>query len=263
MAPLLGVGSISNPRFFFPEDSKISFKIDSAKKILKDFIDCCNFLSEEKTYLPSKESRDPHLFFNSNILSLIHASDNHEDTLGHSQSVASYTLLLTEALGIEDEEFLTDIVRGALLHDIGKIAVSKSILRKVGPLTAMEKEIIKDHPILGYVILEGFDFLRKAAQVVLFHHEHYDGRGYPYGLAAEEIPLEARIFSLADTLDAYTSDRAYRKGKTFDEAVREINKCRGSQFDPLIVDVFFSIPKEKWSQTKQEAQNLIPLPIVN
>lgn len=263
MAPLLNVSSISNLRFSFPEDRKISYKIDSAKKILKDVIDYCNLLSEEKSYLPGMKSKDSYLFFNSNLLSLIAASDNHEDTLGHSQSVASYTLLLTKALGIEDREFLTDIVRGALLHDIGKIAVSESILRKIDPLTAMEKEIIKDHPILGYVILEGFDFLRKAAQVVLFHHEHYDGRGYPYGLAGEEIPLEARIFSLADTLDAYTSDRAYRKGKTFDEAVREIDKCRGSQFDPLIVDVFFSIPKEKWSLTKEEAQNLIPLPIIN
>lgn len=201
--------------------------------------------------------------FNSNLFYLITASDNSEKILEHSQFVANYALLLTTALGIEDKNFLADIERGALLHDIGKIGVPEPILRKVGPLSAREKEIIKDHPLLGYEMIGSFDFLKKAAQIVLFHHEHYNGNGYPYGLAGEEIPLEARIFALADTLDAYTSDRSYRQGKSFEEALNEIKKYSGSQFDPLIVDVFVSIPEKKWLETKLETQISRRLPAIH
>ena len=141
-----------------------------------------------------------------------------------------------------------------MLHDIGKIGIPESILRKPGALTSVEREIIKDHPLIGYELIEEFEFLKKPAQVVLYHHESYDGLGYPYGLAADDIPLEARIFALADTLDAITSDRPYREAKSFEEAFKEIEKGRGSQFDPSVVDAFFSIPKEKWEGIKQETE---------
>ena len=194
--------------------------------------------------------------FNSHLLSFIRVSDHNGKSLGHSQCVANYALLLTTALGIEDKIFLAAIEKGALLHDIGKIGVPQSILRKVGPLTAQEKEIIKDHPRLGYEMIEGLEFLKRAAQVVLFHHEHYNGNGYPYGLAGKEIPLEARVFAVADALDACTSDRPYRKGKNFGEALIEITKHSGSQFDPLIVDTLLSIPADKWLETKFGMQAL-------
>ncbi len=190
------------------------------------------------------------LSLNSSLLYLIAASDGNEDTVGHSQLVARYTLLLTRAMGIDDWNFCRNIERGALLHDIGKIGIPESILRKPGPLTVQEREIVKEHPLVGYEMIEEFRFLSKASRIVLFHHENYDGQGYPYGLKREEIPLEARIFAIADTLDAITSDRPYRKGQSFQKAFDEIEKGRGTQFDPYIVDAFFSIPEEKWQLAK-------------
>jgi putative nucleotidyltransferase with HDIG domain len=193
-------------------------------------------------------------FLHSNLLYLISATDSSEAAAGHSQLVARYTLLLTKAMGIEDRAFLADIERGALLHDIGKIRLPESILTKAGPLTNKEREIIKEHPLLGYEMVEEFSFLHRASRVVLFHHESYDGRGYPYGLKGEEIPLEARIFAIADTLDAITSDRPYCKGQSFGVALDEIERVRGSQFDPMIVDAFFSVPEERWRQVKWEME---------
>jgi HD-GYP domain-containing protein (c-di-GMP phosphodiesterase class II) len=171
--------------------------------------------------------------------------------------------LLTKALGVEDKSFLINIERGALLHDIGKIGIPESILRKAGPLTKKEKEITQQHPLLGYEMIEEFDFLKRAALVVLFHHERYDGCGYPYGLAGEEIPLEARIFALADTLDAITSDRPYSRAKSFPEAYREVEKSQGSQFDPQLADVFLSIPVEKWQRIKAKTQISLPSLIIH
>jgi HD-GYP domain-containing protein (c-di-GMP phosphodiesterase class II) len=101
-------------------------------------------------------------------------------------------------------------------------------------------------------MVEEFQFLQKASRVILYHHESYDGQGYPYGLKGEEIPLEARIFAVADTLDAITSDRPYRRGKSFRVAFDEIERVRGTQFDPDVVDAFLSVPEEKWQQIKLE-----------
>lgn len=237
---------------YFPwplEPEKIR-KINSAKKMLKDLSRHYETIFKEHNPGLNENVIEKQIFLNSNLLYLIAATDGNEDTIGHSQLVASYTLMLTRAMGIEDKNYLVNVERGALLHDIGKIGIPESILRKPGSLTALEREIIKEHPLIGYEMIEEFEFLKKAAQVVLFHHESYDGSGYPYGLAGEEIPLEARIFALADTLDAITSDRPYREGRSFEEAFREIEKVRGGQFDPLIVDAFFSIPKEKWQKIK-------------
>ena len=203
------------------------------------------------------------LFFNSNLIHFIAATDANEDTVGHSQFVANYSLLLTRELGISDRRFLVDIERGALLHDIGKIGVPESILMKNGPLTTIEREIVKDHPLLGYKLIEEFSFLKQAALVVLCHHEHFDGTGYPYGLAGEDIPLEARIFALADTVDAITSDRPYRQGRSFDEAREEIEKHSGSQFDPQLVEAFLRIPEERWLRAKIETLRNLRLPTVH
>jgi len=232
-------------------------KVNSAKKMLKDLSRHYESIFKEHDYddnIPEKE-----IFLHSNILYLIAATDGNEDTLGHSQLVASYTLMLTKALRIEDKNCLINIERGALLHDIGKIGIPESILRKAGPLTALEREIVKEHPLIGYDLIEEFEFLKKVAQVVLFHHESYNGSGYPYGLAGDEIPLEARIFAAADTLDAITSDRPYRKGSDFDVAFCEIERGRGTQFDPVVVDTLFSIPLEKWEKIKRDTEESLRL----
>jgi putative nucleotidyltransferase with HDIG domain len=202
-------------------------------------------------------------FFSSNLLYLIAITDGNEDTLGHSQLVSKYSVLFARELGIEDQSFLVDLERGALLHDIGKIGVPEFVLRKEGALTQREREVVREHPLLGFEMIKGFDFLADAAHVILYHHERYDGTGYPFRLKGEEIPLGARIFALADTLDAITSDRPYRKGKNFDDALMEIKKGKDTQFDPLLTEVFLSVPREKWEEIKENHRASLPLSAVH
>lgn len=166
------------------------------------------------------------------------------ETEGHSERVAAYTMAMANRLKLSPTE-LADIERGALLHDIGKIGVPDSILYKPEPLTPQEWEIMKQHPAIGYRMCMKVDALRPAAPIVLHHHERWDGQGYPYGLAGEAIPLGARIFAIADTLDAMTSDRPYRKAMSFAEAREEIIRCAGTQFDPDMVKLFLEIPEEE------------------
>jgi putative nucleotidyltransferase with HDIG domain len=238
-------------------------KILLAKEAMQDLNLWYEHVFRDRDDLDEEDYAEKQIFFNSNLIHFIAATDDNEDTVGHSQFVASYTLLLSRELGIEDKKFLADIERGALLHDIGKIGIPESILRKKGPLTLFEREIIKDHPLLGFKLIEEFGFLQRAAQVVLYHHEQYNGLGYPYGLAGEQIPLEARIFSLADTVDAITSDRPYRQGRSFGEARREVERHSGSQFDPALVEVFLSIPETRWQKAKMETSRTLRLPTVH
>ncbi|NIM58787.1 MAG: HD domain-containing protein [Candidatus Aminicenantes bacterium] len=238
-------------------------KMSSARNILRHMDLHYGNIFKDQTSNIEEDIAEKQIFFNSSLLYLIAATDGNEDSIGHSKLVASYTTLLTKDLGIEDKGFLVNIQRGALLHDVGKIGIPEFILRKAMSLSDREKGILQEHPLLGYEMIEEFDFLKKAALVVLYHHERYDGSGYPFGLAGEEIPLEARIFALADTLDAITSDRPYRKGKSFEEALKEMEKCRGGQFDPALLDVFLSIPIEKWQDIKAETLASLRLPQVH
>jgi putative nucleotidyltransferase with HDIG domain len=230
-------------------------KISSVKNILRDICEQHRHSAYGDTLTSKRRLKEGCAFLHFDLLYLIAATDGNEDAYGHSQLVARYTRILTRALGIDDREFSVDIERGALLHDIGKIGIPESILRKAGPLTEKEREIIKEHPLLGYEMVEEFRSLHKASRVVLFHHERYDGSGYPYGLKGEEVPLEARIFSIADTLEAMTSDRPYRKGQSFRAAFDEIERFSGTQFDPHIVDAFLSVPEEIWRKAKYDTGN--------
>jgi putative nucleotidyltransferase with HDIG domain len=167
------------------------------------------------------------------------------ETQAHSQRVREYTLALARNLGLRHDD-LIHTGRGALLHDVGKIGVRDSILLKSGKLNKQEWVEMRKHPQIGYNILQSIEFLSPAAEIVLCHQERFDGKGYPNGLAGEDIPLGARIFAVVDTLDAMTSDRPYRKATSFETARKEIRACSGTQFDPHVVDVFLGMPPESW-----------------
>ncbi|MFP5277506.1 MAG: HD domain-containing phosphohydrolase [Acidobacteriota bacterium] len=173
------------------------------------------------------------------------------ETEGHSKRVTAYTIALARAMGIPPGE-IKIIARGAFLHDIGKMAIPDEILRKPGKLTAEEQEVMREHCARGYHMLRKIPFLAGAAEIVFCHQEHYDGTGYPSGLRGREIPIGARIFAVADTLDAITSDRPYRKARSFDAAREEILRCSGTQFDPAVVETFLKIPNELWQELRSE-----------
>jgi response regulator RpfG family c-di-GMP phosphodiesterase len=188
------------------------------------------------------------LSYEHTLTALVRALDAREKEIGsHSERVMNYTLLLAKAWGVAEPE-LSHMAKGTLLHDIGKIGVADCILLKEGALSKEEWDEMRRHPLVGYEILSGIKALKGAAEFVLSHHERYDGAGYPCGLKGEEIPLSARIFALADTLDAMTSDRPYRRALPFQAVVKEVDSCCGTQFDPEIVKFFLKIPKAEWEE---------------
>ncbi len=172
------------------------------------------------------------------------------ETGGHSERVADLTMAIAAEMGLEkDTDEWRNISWGALLHDVGKIAVPDSILRKPGALTDDEWFTMRSHAAAGYEILLKIDFLKTAAEIVLSHHERYDGGGYPRGLSGDEIPLGARIFSIADAFDAMTSDRTYRNALPAEQALAEVLRNSGSQFDPTAVRAFLSVYQKRFVGT--------------
>src|ERR1700677_888780 len=173
------------------------------------------------------------------------------ETEGHSKRVTAYTIALARGAGIPSQQ-IPVVARGAFLHDIGKMAIPDAILLKPSKLLTDEQKVMREHCARGYQMLRKIPFLQEAAEIVYAHQEHYDGSGYPRGLQGEQIPLGARIFAVADTLDAITSDRPYRKGTTFAAARLEIKRCSGTQFDPKVVAVYLSLPDQVWEDLRQE-----------
>lgn len=167
------------------------------------------------------------------------------ETEGHSERMITFSLRLGHELGLE-KEALRDLEFGTMLHDIGKINISDDILKKPERLDMSEWASMKRHPILGHEILQGIPFLEGASRIVAEHHECWDGSGYPSGLRGEEIAIGARILAVIDAFDAMISDRAYRKRQSYDEALSELEKFSGTQFDPIVVDAFKHIPQEDW-----------------
>ncbi len=187
---------------------------------------------------------------------MVRALDSRDtETQWHSWRVAKFTRRIAEAAGITGDE-LMNIEQGALLHDIGKIGVRDSILLKPGPLTPEEWVEMKKHPELGFRMIANIPYLKDAAQIVYQHQERYDGRGYPRGLKGEEITIGARIFVIADTMDAITSDRPYRKGSPLEVALAEIERLAGTQFDPGLVKVFLALPPSEWVQIRTDVNHL-------
>ncbi len=170
----------------------------------------------------------------------------------HAERVAAYGIEIARVLGMEGLD-RPEVEFGFLLHDIGKVAVPDAILYKPGLLTGEERALMARHPVVGADILDGIEFLADAARVVRNHHERWDGSGYPDGLRGEEIPLVARVFAVADVLDALTTDRPYRRGLPLEEARAMIVEASGSHFDPAVVTAFQSISDERLRQIGREA----------
>jgi HD-GYP domain-containing protein (c-di-GMP phosphodiesterase class II) len=161
----------------------------------------------------------------------------------HAERVAAYGLELTTRIE-PDLAGEPEIEFGYLLHDVGKVAIPDGILHKPEPLSDAERALMRRHPVIGWEILRGIPFLEGASEIVLYHHERWDGSGYPEGLEGEAIPLAARIFAVADALDAITTDRPYRPAAPLADARRSISSGAGTQFDPRVVEAFEEIPDE-------------------
>jgi putative nucleotidyltransferase with HDIG domain len=176
------------------------------------------------------------------------------ETEGHSKRVTGFSICIAREMGL-GHEMLKHLARGAFLHDIGKMAIPDAILRKPNKLTDEERQVMQAHSYFGYRILRKIPFLTEAAEIVYAHQEHWDGTGYPRRLKGDEIPLGARIFAVADTLDAITSDRPYRAAGSLDKARQEISAWADKQFDPDVVEAFLRIPDETWNQLREEITN--------
>ena len=186
--------------------------------------------------------------YKATVLALANAVEARDAYTGkHAERVAAYGLRIAHAAGIEVDP---QVEFGFLLHDVGKVAVPDAILFKPGPLTAEERALMVKHPQIGSEILRHIDFLDDAKTVVLHHHERWDGDGYPHGLSGEAIPLHARVFAIADALDALTTDRPYRPACAWQQARREITSEAGAQFDPAIVAAYETLPDEAFARIR-------------
>ena len=189
------------------------------------------------TFSAALEARDPYL-------------------RGHSARVTTFAESLARLLGWAGERL--EVLRlGGSLHDVGKISINATVLRKAGPLTAEEREQIRRHPITGARLVECFDDFAAALPYVLHHHERWDGTGYPHGLEGRKIPFEARLLGVVDAFDAMTSRRAYRPALTIEQALGELTRCAGSQFDPELAAAFV----EGWVSGEIEAERPLRLAI--
>jgi HD-GYP domain-containing protein (c-di-GMP phosphodiesterase class II) len=192
----------------------------------------------EKSFAQIPVEEDEDIIANRNLLHFFGRvlDAKHSYTEGHSQRVSYFSVIIALALGLPDEK-VRKIELAAFLHDIGKVGIPKSILDKRGPLTPEEFEIIRKHASLSYEIVKGISAFEKLAYIVGADQEHWDGSGYPEGLKKEEIPIESRIIFIADAFDAMTSNRSYRKAISVEDAINELKKSAGREFDPEIVNI--------------------------
>ena len=189
-----------------------------------------------------ERARELRRSYRATVLALANAVEARDAYTGeHAQRVAAYGLRIAHAAGIEVDP---QVEFGFLLHDIGKLSVPDALLFKPGPLTEEERALVRRHPEAGAEILHHIEFLDEAKTVVRHHHERWDGDGYPDGLAGEAIPLQARVFAVADTLDALTSARPYRPAISFADARQLITGEAGTQFDPAVVSAYGTLPDE-------------------
>ena len=235
---ILGVLNVSkvSPYKFSEEDKKLLFNLATL---------AANAIERTKLYEDLKDSyqelEETYMSVIASLSKAFEAKDRYHK--GHMEKVAKYAMAI--ALELDPKLLLDDSLRlGAMFHDLGKIAVPDEILHKPSKLTDEEYEVIKIHPEAGEIILKPLKFLQKVAKIVRHHQERWDGKGYPDGLKGEEIPLESRIVAVADAFDAMTSNRPYRKAMPVEDAVQEILRNSGTQFDPKVVRAFYSAYKK-------------------
>jgi len=181
-------------------------------------------------------------------------------TAGHSRRVCGYSLEIARTAGLSNSQ-MRSLSRGAYLHDIGKLGIPDHVLLKPGPLTDDEWKLMKQHVQIGFEFVKDITFLADAAEIILNHHERHNGGGYPRGLRGDQIPIGARIFAVADTLDAITSERPYQRASSFASAHLIIRRMSGSHFDPQIADVFLAIPEDTWSAIAGGQRQVTELPV--
>ena len=190
--------------------------------------------------------------YHSTLVALSKALDSRDaDSDGHSLRVTVYARRLAQQIGLSEIEIRT-LERGVLLHDIGKIGIPDELLRKPGQLSHSEWLLMQKHPEIGYRILSSIKFLKEAAQLVLHHHEQYDGNGYPQRLNGTQINLGARVFSIADALDDLTINRPFQAAISFEDAIRKIKEMSGSHLDPALVNEFLKVPVAEWKALRQD-----------
>jgi len=203
-------------------------------------------LVAERTAELDKALEEVENSYRSTLKALVQALETRDfETHGHSERVVTFSLRLGYEMGL-DKATMRDLELGALLHDIGKIGVPDAVLRKPAKLNEEEWAKMRLHPQHGQKILRNIPFLEGASRIVAQHHERWDGEGYPFGIRGEDIDIGARIFAVVDAFDAMVSDRVYRRGCSYEDAVKELERCAGTQFDPMIVQAFKAIPKEDW-----------------
>ncbi len=200
----------------FGQQRVMELELDQARSTLEE-----TYMATLETLASAVDARDP-------------------NTYGHCRRVAELASMLGRETGMSQSELQT-LVRAALLHDIGKLGVPDSTLWKTTPLTQEDSAALREHPDAGYRMLAGLRFLGEGLEAIRYHHERYDGNGYPFGLAGKEIPLMARILAVADAYDAITSDRPYRLGRPKTQGIQEIVRCSGTHFDPEVVTVFLRL----------------------
>ena len=213
-----------------------------------------NFFEQQKKHLDDLESANDNTLF-----VLASALDVREENTGsHSRRVAGYAIRLAQEMGIDDRDSLDVIWKGALLHDLGKIGIPDSILLKPGPLDDEEWKLMRRHTEVGFEMLTGVRFLQEPAEIVLYHHEWYDGRGYPRGLKGDEIPVGARLFAVIDVFDAVTTARPYRTPESHAGASAILRQKGGTHLDPEIVQCFERVPYSEWEGIATGRREIVP-----
>lgn len=218
-----------------------ALKSVSQMRIIKDI--------NEKLETAYSELKDAYRGTMESLRLAVDAKDSY--TKNHSDRVSYYAVLIAQKLNLSESEIET-IRDGGLFHDIGKIGIPDSILQKTSKLTDEEYDDIKNHPSIGAHILKPAKIFENIIPIVKHHHERYDGHGYPSNLKGEEIPLSARIVCIADSFDAMTSDRSYRPRFTLFKALEELERCKGTQFDPQLVDLFVEAVKSNIEQINKD-----------
>ena len=222
---------------------------DKERQLERYAADLRETFKEERTR--SQELRES---YRATVRALSNAVEARDAYTGkHADRVTAYGIAIALALGVSERD-AAELEFGFLLHDIGKIAIADAILYKPGALTANERALMAQHPVIGADMIAGIEFLKGASTVIRSHHERWDGSGYPDGLKGEQIPLPARVFTVADVLDALTSDRPYRPASSLADARQFISRESGHQFDPQVVVAFNSIPDEVFERIRVDLE---------